>query len=131
MAMTQSEVKTSRIILYIEAFVGVVYGLLFLLSPRWMFALSQDPGDPAAAGWVRWSGGLLIGVGVAAWLAAANPETQKPLVVGLVVATVLIALSLLYSLFNEFGGAQWFLWAPILINAALAVALGWVASKQT
>ena len=131
MAMTQSEVKTSRIILYIEAFVGVVYGLLFLLSPRWMFALSQDPGDPAAAGWVRWSGGLLIGVGVAAWLAAANPETQKPLVVGLVVAAALIALSLLYSLVNEFGGAQWFLWAPILINAALAVALGWVATKQT
>ena len=131
MAMTQFEVKTSRIILYIEAIVSLVYGLLFLLSPNWMFALSQDPGAPAAAGWVRWSGGLLIGVGVAAWLAAANPATQKPLVVGLVVAAVLIALSLLYSLFNEFGGAQWFLWAPILINAALAVALGWVATKQT
>ena len=131
MAMTQSEVTVSRTILYVEAIVSLVYGLLFLLIPRWMFVLSQDPGAPAAAGWVRWSGGLLVGVGVAAWLAAANPETQKPLVVGLVVATALIALSLLYSLFNEFGGVQWFLWAPILINAALAVALGWVSTKQT
>jgi hypothetical protein len=130
MAMTQSEVKTSRTILYIEAIVSVVYGLLFMLVPRWMFALSQDPGAPAAAGWVRWSGGLLIGVAIAAGLAAANPQTQKPLVVGLVVAATLIALSLLYSLFNEFGGAQWFLWVPILINAAMAVGLGWVSTKQ-
>lgn len=131
MAMTQSEVKTSRMILYVEAIVSLVYGLLFLLIPRWMFTLSQDPGAPAAAGWVRWSGGLLIGVGIAAGLAAANPETQKPLVVGLLVAATLIALSLLYSLFNEFGGAQWFLWVPILANAALAVGLGWVSIKQT
>jgi hypothetical protein len=27
------------------------------------------------------------------------------------------------------GGAQWFLWLPIVINAGLAAALGWVASK--
>jgi hypothetical protein len=56
MAMTQSEVRTSRMILYIEAIVALVYGLLFLLIPRWMFALSQDAGVPADPGWVRWSG---------------------------------------------------------------------------
>jgi hypothetical protein len=127
--MTQSDAKTSQTILYIAAIVDFVYGLSFLLVPQWLFDLSQDPGtgDP---GWVRWSGGLLIGVGVAAWLAAAKPQTQRPLVVGLTVATALIALSLLYSLFiGGYGGAQWFLWLPILINAALAVALAWVASK--
>jgi hypothetical protein len=129
--MTKSEVKSSQMILYIEAIVALVYGLLFLLIPRWMFALSQDSGAPGSPGWVRWSGGLLIGVGVAAWLAADNPKTQRPLVIGLGVATALIAVSLLYSLFSEYGGAQWFLWVPILINAALAVAFGWVASKQT
>jgi hypothetical protein len=46
------------------------------------------------------------------------------------VATVLIALSLLYSLFvGGYAGATWFLWVPIAINACLAVALAWVASK--
>jgi Domain of unknown function (DUF4345) len=129
--MTQSEVKTSQTILYAAAIVDFVYGLLFLLIPQWMFALSQDPGAPASPGWVRWSGGLLIGVGVAGWFATANPKTQKPLVVGLTVATTLVALSLLYSMFFDgYGGAQWFLWLPIAINAALAAALGWVASKQ-
>ena len=46
------------------------------------------------------------------------------------VASVLIALSLLYSLFiGGYEGAPWFLWLPIAINACLAVALAWVASK--
>jgi hypothetical protein len=88
------------------------------------------PGVPGSAGWVRWSGGLLIGVSVAGFLAAAKPETQRPFVVGLMVAAVLIALSLLYSLFvGGYGGAPWFLWLPIVINAGLAAALAWVASK--
>jgi hypothetical protein len=128
--MTQSDLKSSTTILTIAAIVDLVYGLLFLLVPEWMFSLSQDPGAPGSAGWVRWSGGLLIGVSVAGYLAAANPQTQRPLVVGLVVATVLIALSLLYSLFvGGYAGATWFLWLPIAINACLAVALAWVASK--
>jgi len=129
--MTKSDAKTSQTILYTAAIVDLVYGLLFLLIPQWLFDLSHDPGFPTNPGWVRWSGGLLIGVGVAAGLAAASPETQKPLVVGLTVATTLIALSLLYSLFfGGYGGAQWFLWLPILINVALAAAMGWVSTKQ-
>jgi hypothetical protein len=129
--MTQSELKTSRTILYAAAIVDFVYGLLFLLIPQWLFQLSQDTGAPAHPGWVRWSGGLLIGVAVAGWLATADPETQKPLVVGLTVATALIACSLLYTLFvGGYAGAQWFLWLPIVLNVVLAAALGWVASKQ-
>jgi hypothetical protein len=128
--MTQSDVKSSMTILYIAAIVDLVYGLAFLFAPEWMFALSHDPGAPGSAGWVRWSGGLLIGVSVMGYLAAAKPQTQRPFVVGLMVATMLIALSLLYSLFvGGYAGATWFLWLPIAINACLAVALAWVASK--
>jgi hypothetical protein len=130
MAMTHSDMKSSSTILYIAAIVDIIYGLLFLFVPEWMFSLSQDPGAPGSAGWVRWSGGLLIGVSVMGFLAAAKVETQRPFVVGLMVATVLIALSLLYSLFvGGYAGAQWFLWLPIVINACLAVALAWVASR--
>jgi hypothetical protein len=128
--MTPSDVKSSATILTIAAIIDLVYGVLFLFVPEWMFALSQDPGAPASAGWVRWSGGLLVGVAVAGFLAAAKPQTQRPFVVGLLVACVLIALSLLYSLFiGGYTGATWFLWVPIVINACLAVALAWVASK--
>jgi hypothetical protein len=127
--MTESDVKSSSTILYIAAIVDLVYGLLFLFVPEWMFKLSQDP-NVGSAGWVRWSGGLLIGVCVMGFLAAPQPETQRPFVVGLMIATALIALSLLYSLFiGGYTGATWFLWVPIVINACLAVALAWVASK--
>ena len=128
--MTQSDVKSSTTILYIAAIFDLVYGVAFLFFPEWMFALSQDTGVPGSPGWVRWSGGLLIGVSVMGFLAAPKPETQRPFVMGLLVASVLIALSLLYSLFvGAYAGAQWFLWVPIVINACLAVALAWVASK--
>jgi Domain of unknown function (DUF4345) len=130
--MTKADVKSSQTILIAEAVLAFVYGAMFLLVPHWLFAISQDPGVPDSAGWVRWSGGLLIGVGVAAWLATNKVQTQKPLVVGLIVATALVALSLLYSLFvGGFAGAPWFLWVPIVLNAALAVAFAWAASKMT
>jgi hypothetical protein len=127
--MTSSDVKSSATVLYLAAIVDLVYGVLFLVFPEWMFKLSQDP-NVGSPGWVRWSGGLLIGVAVAGFLAAPKVETQRPFVVGLLVAVVLIALSLLYSLFvGGYAGAAWFLWVPIVVNAGFAIALAWVASK--
>jgi hypothetical protein len=128
--MTQADVRSSGTVLRIASIVDLVYGVLFMVFPQWLFTLSQDPGVPGSPGWVRWAGGLLIGVGVAAYLASAKPDTQRPLVVGLLIATALIALSLLYSLFLEhYTGAPWFLWVPIVINACLAIAFAWVTSK--
>lgn len=74
--MTQSEQNISQAILSISAIIDFVYGLLFLLIPRWLFEFSQDPGVPANPGWVRWAGALLVGVGIAAWLATADVKMQ-------------------------------------------------------
>jgi hypothetical protein len=129
MAALQS--NNARTIFYIAALVGVIYGVLFLLMPNFMFQLSQDPGVPANAGWVRWSGGFIIGVATAVFLAADNPERQQALALGLAIGYSLIALALLYSMFSgEYQGAQWFLWGPILINAALAAAMVWVSRNR-
>ena len=83
MALTKSEARTSRIIFYAAAIVAVLYGLLFLSLPEWALELSQDPGSPKDAGWLRWSGAFLIGTALAAWLAATQPDRQRALVVGL------------------------------------------------
>ena len=129
--MTQSEVMTARIIFYVAAIANVTYGLLFLSMPARVFELSQDPGVPANPGWVRGSGAFLIGIALAAWLAAQEPDKQRTIVVGLGLAYLLVAVSLLYSTISgEYRGAQWFIWLPILINVGLFAAMVWLLIKQ-
>src|SRR5262245_42116636 len=129
--MTQSEVTIGRMIFYAAAIVGAIYGLLFLSMPEKVFELSRDPGVPVNAGWVRWSGGMLVGIALAAWLAAQKPDRQTPLVVGLALTYLLVGLSLLYSAISgEYRGAQWFIWLPILINAGLFAAMVWLLVRQ-
>src|SRR5690349_4191466 len=115
--------RNSRIIFYAAATVAVLYGLLFLSLPEWALQLSQDPGAPKDAGWLRWCGAFLIGIALSAWLAAIQPDRQRALVVGLALSYLLVALSLLYSTISgEYQGAQWFIWVPILINLAFTAA---------
>jgi hypothetical protein len=129
--MTQSEMTIARMIFYVAAIVGGIYGLLFLSMPERALELSHDPGVPANPGWVRWSGGVLIGIALIAWLAAHQPDKQRPLVVGLALAYLLVALSLLYSTVSgEYRGAQWFIWLPIIINVGLFAAMLWLLIKQ-
>jgi hypothetical protein len=52
---------------------------------------------PKDAGWIRWSGAFLIGIALAAWLAATQPDRQRALVIGLALSYLLVALSLLYT----------------------------------
>jgi cytochrome bd-type quinol oxidase subunit 2 len=126
----RSDSDAARIIFYVAAISMAIFGAGLLLFPQVMFTLSEDPGVPANPGWVRWGGGLLLGTAVAAWLAANNPESQRPLVVGLATAFTLIALALLYSnLAGDYRGAQLLSWPQILGNAALAAAMWWLSSR--
>jgi hypothetical protein len=107
-----------------------IFGAGLLLFPQVMFTLSDDPGVPANPGWVRWAGGLLLGMAVATWLAANNPESQRPLAVGLATAFTLIALALLYSnLVGDYRGAIVEL-AADRGQRSLAAAMWWLSSKS-
>ena len=126
---TRSDSDTAQTIFYVAAVLMAIYGLALLLFPQAMFALSEDPGVPANPGWVRWAGGLLLGTAIAAWLAASNPEGQRPLVMGLATAFTLITLALLYStLVGDYRGVRLLSWLQILGNAALA-AMWWLSSR--
>jgi hypothetical protein len=128
---TRSDADAARIIFYVAAILMAIYGFGLLLFPQAMFNISNDPGVPANPGWVRWAGGLLLGTGVAAWLAADNLESQRPLVVGLGTAFTLIALALLYStVIGDYRGAPLWSWLLIVGNAALAAAMWWLSTKS-
>jgi hypothetical protein len=120
----------ARTIFYIAAISMAIFGVGLLLFPQVMFTLSDDPGVPANPGWVRWAGGLLLGMAVATWLAANNPESQRPLAVGLATAFTLIALALLYSnLVGDYRGAIVEL-AADRGQRSLAAAMWWLSSKS-
>jgi hypothetical protein len=127
---TQSDSDTARTVFYVVAVLMAIYGLGLLLFPQALFTLSDDPGVPANPGWVRWAGGFVVGTAVAAWLAASNPESQRPLMIGLTIGFTLVTLALLYgNLAGDYRGLQWLSWLQILGNAVLAAAMGWLSSK--
>jgi hypothetical protein len=127
---TRSYSDDARTIFYVAAILMAIYGLILFLVPQVMFNISDDPGVPANPGWVRWAGGLLLGTAIAAWLAASNPESQRPLVVGLATAFTLIALALLYStLVGDYRGEPWLGRMQILGNGVLAAAMWWLSAK--
>ena len=128
---TRSDSDTARTIFYVDAVLMAIYGLGLLVFPQAMFTLSDDPGVQANPGWVRWGGGLLLGTAIAAWLAASNPESQRPLIVGLATAFTLIALALLYStLVGDYRGSQLLSWLQIFGNGALAGVMWWISSRS-
>jgi len=130
--MAKLELKTDRpsLVLRAAAIIGVMYGMGFLLIPHAMFQLSGDVGAPANAGWVRWAGGYVLGISIGPWLAAEGWLKEQPFIAGLAAAFTLSGLALLYSAMSgEYGGAAWFIWMPILILAALAPFMWWLASR--
>jgi hypothetical protein len=129
-ATIRSDADTARTIFYVVAVLMAIYGIALLLLPQAIFALSNDPGVPANPGWVRWAGGFVLGTAVAAWFAASNPESQRPLMMGLATAFTLVTLALLYSnLAGDYRGSQLLSWLQILGNGALAAAMWWLSSK--
>jgi hypothetical protein len=116
MAANDSDAEST--VLYLAAVLMAFFGLFFLLVPDAMFDLTQDPGVPTNP--------------VAAWLAANNPEGQRPLVVGLATAFTLITLSLLYGwLAGDYHGVLWVSLMQILGNGSLAGAMWWLATRTT
>jgi len=126
----RSDSDTARNIFYVVAVLMAIYGVALLLAPQAIFTLSDDPGVPANPGWVRWAGGFVLGTAVAAWLAASNPESQRPLMVGLATGFTLVTVALLYSnLAGDYHGVQLLSWLQIFGNAVLATAMWWLSSK--
>jgi hypothetical protein len=126
-----SERRIALTIFYVAVIVNAAYGLLLLSMPELLFDLSRDQGAPKNAGWVRWSGGILVGMAFAALLATANPDKQRSLVLGLAASYLLMSLSLLYSLIaGEYQGLYWVILLQIGVSAALALAMFWLLTTQ-
>jgi hypothetical protein len=113
-----------KIVLIIFAVVCIVYGIGYLFVPGFLVDLSG--GDPVLPGWLRWSGAVLVALGVGAILAFLKPSGQGIFVTTIALGCSLSGLAMLWNWINIVEGmAVWFTAMPAIIVLALAVLLWW------
>jgi hypothetical protein len=111
-----------KIVLIIYAIVSLVYGIGYLFVPD--FVVNMSGGQPVFHGWLRWSGGVLIALGIGAILVYINPQNQGIFVTTITLGCLLVALALLWALIKtEEGAHTWFTALPTIITFALAILL--------
>jgi len=73
--MAQNDnVKVLKVTLIIFAVILLVYGFGFLFVPGILVKLSG--GNPVEFGWLRWSGGVIIALGIGCLMVSSKPEKQ-------------------------------------------------------
>ena len=122
------DVKTLKITLIILAIISFVYGIGFLLFPNILVSLSK--GNPVDLAWLRWSGGIIIALGIGSLMVYSKPEKQGIFVTTVALSTLLAGLGMLYSwIMQEGSGAIWFTALPTCILLALSCLLWWSRGK--
>ena len=117
-----------KIVLIIYAVVCLVYGLAYLIFPDALVKMSG--GDPVFHGWLRWSGGILIALGIGSILVAGNPKGQGIFVTTIALGGLLAGLALLFAWITiEEDANTWFTALPTIIVLALTCLL-WLSRQQ-
>ena len=117
-----------KAILVTQAVIDLIYGLMHLLMPEMVMELAQEPANSNPA-WIRWSGGTLLGLAVAMYMASRDVTKQLPIVTLGAVGNTLVGAALVYTFFTEYQGATAFIAPSIVITLILAVLFWWARAK--
>jgi len=114
-----------KIALAIFAVVSIVYGIAMVFFTTGLIEMSGT--DPFEPNWIRWAGGILIALGIAAILAFRNPAKQDIYVIAIGLGTLFTGLALLYSWIFEMqpGYVVSFTVLPCVLNLLTSVLLWW------
>ena len=117
-------VKILKFTLIIFAVIAFVYGFGLLFVPGLLASLSG--GDPVEFGWLRWSGGIIIALGIGCLMVFSKPEKQGIFVTSMALATLFAGLGILYSwIMQEYTGATWFMALPTCLMLVLSGLFWW------
>ena len=113
-----------KVVLIIYALVCLIYGLGFFIVPDSLVKLSG--GEPVFHGWLRWSGGVIIALGIGAILTYLKPKGQGIFVTAISLGSLLAGLAMLWAWINiEEGANVWFTALPTIVLLALSGLLWW------
>ena len=113
-----------KIALLIYAVVCLVYGLGFFIVPGTLVELSGS--EPVFHGWLRWSGGVIIALGIGAILTYLKPKGQGIFVTTIAIGTLLAGLAMLWAWINiEEEANVWFTAVPTIVLLVLSGLLWW------
>ena len=117
-----------KIALLIFAVVCLIYGLGYLIVPDSLVELSG--GAPVFHGWLRWSGGVIIALGIGAILTYLKPKGQGIFVTTIALGSLLAGLVMIWTWINiEEGSNVWFTAVPTIVLLALSGLHWW--GRQT
>ena len=123
MAQT-NDVKLLGVALVILAIVSIIYGIGLLIVPGALVAISG--GYSVEFGWLRWSGGIIIALGVGALMVFRTPEKQGIFVFTSALSTLLAGLGLLFSwIMKEYSGSAMFIAVPTVLLLVISGLLWW------
>ena len=106
------------------------FGVFILFAPG--FLVETLAGD-AAFGywWVRWAGGILLGLAAGTWMVIRNPKGNSVFVLASGLAAFLAGVGLVWGyLADEYGGAAWFLWLTFVSSLGVGALLLYAWSKS-
>jgi hypothetical protein len=122
------DVKVLKVTLITFAVIVFVWGFGFLFVPGILLKLVG--GNPVEFGWLRWSGGVIIALGIGAIMVSSKPEKQGIFVTSMALVTLFTGLGMLYSwIMQEFSAATWF----VALSTCLALGLSglfWWGRRQ-
>jgi len=121
-------VKILKFTLIIFAVISLVYGFGFLFVPGLLVKLSE--GTPVDFGWLRWSGGVLLALGIGCLMVYSKPEKQGIFVTSMALATLFSGLGMLYSwIMHEYSGTTLFKALPTCLLLAISCLFWWGRGK--
>jgi hypothetical protein len=120
--------KMLKVALLILGIVQLAYGIPFLLTPGLLVTISG--GAPVDYGWLRWSGGIVVGLAYGTLKVSRNPAKQDVYITTIALTCLLTAVGhLIATIAGEYTCATWFIVLPMVLTFALAVLIWWGRSQ--
>ena len=118
------DVKILKVTLIIFAVISFFNGFGLLFVPGILLKLIG--GNPVEFGWLRWSGGVIIALGIGALMVYNKPEKQGIFVTTMALSTLFGGLGSLYSwIMQEFSAATWFIALITCLLLVLSCLIWW------